>query len=112
MRQCSICGVKEDPERRLSTPMCSARAHEWVEVQAGAKEAVRHPPHYGGGDNPYEVIKVIDAWGLDFCLGNTAKYIARAGKKTSDLELQDLKKAKWYLDHKIEMLEKVDTKCK
>lgn len=61
---------------------------------------VDHPPHYGGENNPYEAIKVIEAWKLDFCLGNVVKYISRAGKKGS--ELQDLQKAKWYLDRKIE----------
>jgi hypothetical protein len=66
-------------------------------------EAVNHPSHYGGADNPYEAIKVIDAWGLGFCLGNTIKYLARAGKK--DPTIQDLKKARWYLDHEIAALE-------
>jgi hypothetical protein len=70
------------------------------------KEQVNHPQHYGGQDNPYEAIKVIDAWELGFSLGNTVKYISRAGKKDSDKELQDLKKALWYLNHHIEMLEK------
>lgn len=41
------------------------------------KEMVNHPQHYGGASNPYEAIKVIDAWDLDFCLGNTVKYISR-----------------------------------
>jgi hypothetical protein len=68
------------------------------------KEAVNHPAHYGGEDNPYEAIKVIDAWGLGFCLGNTVKYIARAGYKTSAVD--DLKKARWYLDHTIKKLER------
>jgi hypothetical protein len=63
-------------------------------------EKVDHPAHYGGADNPYEAIKVIEAWGLGFCLGNTVKYIARAGKK-GDL-LEDLKKARWYLDRAIQ----------
>jgi len=62
-------------------------------------DSVNHPPHYGGADNPYEAIKVIAAWGLGFCLGNTVKYIARAGKKGDRLE--DLKKARWYLDREI-----------
>ena len=55
------------------------------------KEAVNHPAHYGGEDNPYEAIKVIDAWGLGFCLGNTVKYIARAGYKTSAVDDLDRK---------------------
>lgn len=69
-------------------------------------EAVDHPAHYGGADNPYEAIKVIEAWGLDknFCLGNTVKYIARAEHKGSTLE--DLKKARWYLDREISNREK------
>jgi hypothetical protein len=67
-------------------------------------EAVSHPAHYGGADNPYEAIKVIEAWGLDFCLGNAVKYISRAGKK-ADPVLQDLKKARWYLDRQIKKLE-------
>jgi hypothetical protein len=67
-------------------------------------DPVNHPSHYGGKDNPYETIKVINAWKLDFYLGNAVKYISRAGKKES--ELVDLKKARWYLDCKIELLEK------
>lgn len=70
------------------------------------KEMVNHPNHYGGKDSVYEAIKVIDAWGLGFSLGNTVKYISRAGKKDTDAELQDLKKAAWYLQHHIEQLEK------
>lgn len=68
-----------------------------------SEEQVNHPPHYGGADNPYEAIKVIEAWGLGFCLGNCVKYIARAGKKDASLRgtLQDLEKARWYLDREI-----------
>lgn len=69
-------------------------------------EQVNHPSHYGGADNPYEAIKVIEAWNLDFCLGNTVKYISRAGKKDTDKTIQDLEKAKWYLERKIEQLKK------
>ncbi len=85
---------------------------------------VDHPAHYGG-DTVYEAIKVIEAWQLGFCLGNTVKYICRAGKKpqrfdatTQDSKtkqyvdglpkdaLVDLKKARWYLDREIEKMEK------
>lgn len=71
-----------------------------------SKEQVNHPTHYGGGDNPYEAIKVIEAWGLGFCLGNTIKYISRAGKKTSEETVTDLEKAKWYLDREINNIKK------
>ncbi len=67
-------------------------------------DAVNHPAHYGGEDNPYEAIKVVEAWQLWFCLGNTLKYISRAGKKGPVLE--DLEKAKWYLDREIHRLRK------
>lgn len=70
------------------------------------KESVNHPQHYGG-DTPYEVIKVMEAWGLDrdFCLGNAVKYIARVGKKDRRRNIEDLKKAAWYLNRRIERLE-------
>lgn len=67
-------------------------------------EVINHPPHYGG-DTTYEAIKVIEAWKLGFCLGNTVKYISRADHKGNKLE--DLKKARWYLDREIENLEPV-----
>jgi hypothetical protein len=67
-------------------------------------EQVDHPQHYGGESNPYEAIKVIDVWELGFSLGNTVKYISRAGKKNKEKELEDLKKALWYLQHHIKTL--------
>jgi hypothetical protein len=68
-------------------------------------EFVNHPNHYGGETNTYEVIKIIEALEMDFHLGNTFKYIARAGKKETDRGIQDLKKALWYLERKIQLLE-------
>lgn len=65
------------------------------------KEMVNHPDHYGGKENPYEVIKVIRAWDLGFSLGNTVKYIARAGKKEPSKRIEDLHKAMWYLQEEI-----------
>lgn len=72
------------------------------------KEMVNHPSHYGGEENVYEVVKVAEAWGLDYdaYLFNVVKYVARAGKKDTDKEIQDLKKALWYLERKIQNLEK------
>lgn len=72
------------------------------------KEMVNHPSHYGGEENVYEVVKVAEAWELDkdAYLFNVVKYVARAGKKDTDKEIQDLKKALWYLERKIQNLEK------
>jgi len=69
-----------------------------------APEMVNHPKHYGGSDNPYEAIKVIEAWELDFHLGNVVKYISRAGKKGEWKHKEDLEKALWYLNRAIEKL--------
>ena len=70
------------------------------------KEAIDHPDHYGGADNPYEVIKIIEHYKLGFCLGNLLKYVLRAKVKDPAKELEDLKKARWYLDREITNLEK------
>jgi hypothetical protein len=73
-----------------------------IDKEEFKKELVNHPQHYGGKDNPYEAIKVIEAWNLGFCLGNTVKYISRAGKK--DDTIQELEKALWYLKREIKNL--------
>ena len=66
-------------------------------------ENVNHPSHYADG-RKYEPIDVITDWELDFCLGNTVKYISRAGRKYSDKTIEDLEKAAWYLNYKIKEL--------
>ena len=65
---------------------------------------INHPTHYGGAESTYEAIKVIEAWQLDFHLGNVLKYLSRAGKKDPEKLLEDLEKAKWYLDRKINQI--------
>lgn len=75
----------------------------------GNNEMVNHPQHYQfGDDNTYEVVNVCEAWGLDedAYLFNVVKYVARAGKKDVNKEIEDLKKARFYLDRKIQNLEK------
>lgn len=67
-------------------------------------EMVNHPAHYGRADDPYEVIKVIEAWKLNFCLGTAVKYIPRAGKKSPETLIEDLQKAAWYLNREIQRL--------
>ena len=75
--------------------------------EAALAEAVNHPEHYGG-DTTYEAIKVIEAWGLGFHDGNAVKYICRSGKKDPAKRLEDLKKARWYLNRLIWTLEQQD----
>lgn len=70
-------------------------------------DPVNHPSHYT--DGKIEVISFIEDKGLieGFCKGNAIKYISRAGKKESaalqidEKEIQDIKKARWYLDYLI-----------
>jgi hypothetical protein len=60
-------------------------------------DSINHPPHYTA--TAIEPIEVIEAWGLGFHLGNVLKYLARSAHKGSELE--DIKKAKWYLDRYV-----------
>jgi len=64
-------------------------------------EAVNHPPHYQG--NGIEVIDIIESFDLNFNLGNTVKYVLRAGKKGNKKE--DLEKAVWYLKRELNKFE-------
>jgi hypothetical protein len=61
--------------------------------------SVDHPSHYGG-DTTYEAIKVIEAWGLNFNLGNVVKYICRVDAKGG---IEDLEKARFYIDREIQL---------
>lgn len=72
-------------------------------------DAVNHPSHYNMGG--IEVIDAIEAWGFGegFNRGNAIKYIARAGRKDPAKEVEDLKKARFYIDAEITRLEKEDT---
>lgn len=63
-------------------------------------DPVNHPAHYTDGG--IETIDFIEAKRLGYHLGNVVKYICRAGKKGTNMGLQDLQKARWYLDRAIE----------
>lgn len=65
---------------------------------------VEHPAHYNIGK--IEVIDAINEWRLDFDLGNVVKYVARAGHKDPTKIVEDLKKARFYLDDEISRLTK------
>lgn len=66
-------------------------------------DPVNHPSHYT--DGKIEVIDFIEDKKLGFHLGNAVKYIARAGKKDPTKTVQDLEKAKWYIEREIARLE-------
>lgn len=60
---------------------------------------VNNPPHYTSGG--IETIDFIEAKELGFHLGNSVKYIARAGKKNPAKYVEDLRKAIWYIEREI-----------
>ena len=63
---------------------------------------VNHPAYYT--DGKIEVIDFIEDKKLGFHLGNTVKYICRAGKKDPEKTIEDLQKAEWYLHREIQRL--------
>ena len=65
------------------------------------EEQVNHPSHYNRGIEP---IDIIECWRLNFSLGNVIKYVLRAPYKGREIE--DLEKARWYIDREIERLKK------
>lgn len=74
----------------------------WQE-RALYSDNVSHPPHYANGwSNGAEVIDLTEH--LSFCAGNVVKYVCRAGRKDPDKYVEDLEKARWYLDREIERL--------
>lgn len=74
---------------------------DWIDVVMTKKEAVDHPEHYSPG--VYEAINVIEHYNLGFHLGNSVKYILRAGKKHNNVK-EDIDKAIWYLQRYKEKL--------
>jgi len=82
-------------------PMTAARKSHIRKGPASAPDLVNHPPHYKAGG--IETIDFIEAKQLNYHLGNAVKYIVRSDLK--GFLLQDLKKARWYLDREISRLE-------
>lgn len=80
--------------------ICSKNGYDQYIMEKG--DMVNHPKHYNVGK--YEVIDVIEDWKLNFHIGNAVKYLARAGHKGDEIE--DLKKAIWYINRRIENIKK------
>jgi hypothetical protein len=67
-------------------------------------DPIHEPSHYRGFTNGAEVLDIAEH--LNYCRGNIVKYVVRAGRKSVDTELQDLLKARVYLDREIDRLER------
>ena len=85
--------------RWIKTDNRTVDGKEYV-AQKGTKD------YYGGADNPYECIKVLEHWGLtnDYYISTAIAYLCRNGKK--DGQKSDLEKAIWFLNKKIDSLER------
>ena len=68
-------------------------------------DPVNHPAHYKAYSG-FEVIDLTEQ--MNFNRGNAVKYIARAGLKSKETEVQDLQKAAWYIKREIERLQRND----
>jgi hypothetical protein len=66
-------------------------------------DPVNHPSHYTDHPSGVECITIVEHF--SFCIGNAIKYLWRAGEKDGAPELQDLKKARWYIDREIQRQE-------
>lgn len=68
-----------------------------------AEDSINHPSHY----TAYEGVEIIDLTEqMNFNRGNAVKYISRAGLKDPNTEIEDLKKARWYIDREIQRITK------
>lgn len=99
--------AKHEPEGVRAAAEATKGAAEAMAKMAEAvknyhSDMIHHPAHYCY--SKYEPKDVIREWGLNFNLGSAVKYIARAGRK--DDILQELKKAKQFLEFEIEAIEK------
>lgn len=74
----------------------------WLVPQTEPNDPVNHPSHYKATRGP-EVIEMVRH--MNFNRGNAVKYIARAGFKNPDTEIEDLQKAIWYLNDEIKRLQ-------
>lgn len=82
--------------------MSDSRFIDLLEIKSPT-DAINHPACYT--DGKIEVSDFIADKNLNFFRGNVLKYICRAGKKDPDKEIEDLKKAEWYLNREIDRLE-------
>ncbi|MFE8916849.1 DUF3310 domain-containing protein [Streptomyces globisporus] len=69
---------------------------------ASCDDAVNHPSHYTSHPSGVECIQVTEH--MNFNLGNSVKYLWRAGLKGEDTSIQDLQKAVWYIEREIQRL--------
>lgn len=100
-----IEGIKNEVDRlvelfRIKPELTSKSSN----VSSNVSSTLSRPAHYGGENNPFEAIKIIHHYNLNFNLGNIIKYTLRCGKK--DEAIKELEKIKQYADFEIQRLNK------
>ena len=104
----SVSGVYQIVHRARAAAKKESKPMKVIAISTSNKplmtkaDMVNHPPHYKAGG--IETIDFIEAKGLGYHLGNVVKYVSRADLKGAKLE--DLKKAQWYLNRAVSLLEK------
>jgi len=88
----------------LPTSRPNTQTHEELVAASLQQDDPVNPRHYADLGQ-YAAVHVIPKWGLGFELGNAIKYIQRAGKKPGESEVRDLKKAVWYINRRIHLLD-------
>src|SRR4051812_3907224 len=96
-----VCGVKNDPSIEACNTCQMCKPPNFL-IQSTNKEAVNHPSHYNSHPSGVEAIAICEHF--NFNIGNAVKYLWRAGLKGEQLE--DLKKAQWYISREIERASK------
>ena len=93
--------LSADPKSNDTPKLVIDRAD--LSLMLSASDTVDHPSHYHAASG-IEVIDAIEAWELNFALGNAIKYIARAGRKDPKKATEDLSKALWYIERELDRL--------
>lgn len=93
----NMAAKRKEVDVTLANMIANTLEEPEVKVVELKEDVINHPSHYTRGK--IEVIDFIEDQQLPYHLGNVIKYIARAGYKGDKLE--DLKKARWYLDRYI-----------
>ena len=101
-KDAAICGKCMEEMQGMKNSIEDALCDYTPTVNGQPFDIVQRPIHYNY--SKLEPITVVEAWNLSFCLGNVVKYVARAGKKDPSKVVEDLEKARWYLDREISRL--------
>lgn len=102
----TLNSIKDDKESFYKLKFFKYLVYKLSKTNSRRKmsDSVNHPSHYT--DGKIEVIEYIEDKGFNYHLGNAIKYISRAGKKDKSKTAEDLRKAVWYIERYISILEK------